>query len=107
MKITTFKVPQYSAKSVYVIMVDDKPFCTCRGKETVSKIVSALNGYDVKLDDGRLLKRIKELKEWWNTWIWSRDILVVILLLGFGMAIYAFIGREAIRNGKWRNGEWL
>lgn len=61
MKIQVVKVPQYSAKSVYIIMVDDKPFCTCRGAKTVSNIVSRLNGYDVHLDDGRIEKLISNI----------------------------------------------
>lgn len=54
MDIEIVKVPQYMSKNVNVIMVDGKPFCTCRGKETTSKVIARLQGYKMDLSDKRI-----------------------------------------------------
>lgn len=54
MNIEIVKVPQYMSKNVNVIMVDGKPFCTCRGKETTSKVIARLQGYKMDLSDKRI-----------------------------------------------------
>lgn len=54
MNIEIVKVPQYMSKNVNVIMVDGKPFCTCRGKETTSKVITRLQGYKMDLSDKRI-----------------------------------------------------
>lgn len=58
MKVTTFRVPQFSAKRITVVCVDGEPICTVRGNETLSKIISRLNGYDVSSGDKRIDKVI-------------------------------------------------
>lgn len=63
MIITTFRVPQFSAKRITVVCVDGEPICTVRGNETLSKIISRLNGYNVSSGDNRIDKLIdKKLK---------------------------------------------
>lgn len=54
MDIEVVKVPQYSSKNVNVIMVNGKPFCTCRGKENTGKIIALLQGYNIELSDKRI-----------------------------------------------------
>ena len=54
MNISVERVPQYMSKNVNVIMVDGKPFCTCRGKETTSKVIARLQGYKMDLSDKRI-----------------------------------------------------
>lgn len=58
MKIDLYRVKQYSSKSVTVICVDGKPFCTARGQNTIAKIIARLNGRDVTLADGILQNKI-------------------------------------------------
>ena len=60
MKIETYTVKQYSSKTVTVICVDGKPFCTARGSRTISNIIARLNGYNVELRDGRMQKHIDD-----------------------------------------------
>lgn len=62
-KINVYRVPQYSAKRVNVICVDDVPVCTCRGKLTTSKIIARLSGQDSQLNDERLAKIIDSIRE--------------------------------------------
>lgn len=59
MKIEVIKVPQYMSKKVNVIMVDGKPLCTCRGNYTTQTIIAKLQGYDVDIKDGRIVKLIE------------------------------------------------
>lgn len=59
MKISVVRVPQFMSKKVNVIMVDGKPLCTCRGNFTTQSIIARLQGYDVEIKDGRILKLIE------------------------------------------------
>jgi len=57
MNVTVERVPQYMSKNVNVIMVDDKPFCTCRGKKTTGEVIARLQGCDVELTDKRIERK--------------------------------------------------
>ena len=58
MNITTYRVKQYNSTYKTVICVDDKPLCIVDGcKQTVSKIMAYLNGYDVIISDNNI-KRV-------------------------------------------------
>lgn len=59
MEIKVIRVPQFMSKKVNVIMVDGKPLCTCRGNFTTQSIIARLQGYDVEIKDGRILKLIE------------------------------------------------
>ena len=59
MEIKVVRVPQFMSKKVNVIMIDGKPLCTCRGKFTTQSIIARLQGYDVEIKDGRILKLIE------------------------------------------------
>ena len=61
-EISVTRVKQYSSKPVNVISVDGKPVCTCRGKESTSKIVARLQGYDIPLGDIKFQKYIDGLR---------------------------------------------
>lgn len=64
MDIKVYRVPQFSARNVYVICVDDVPLCTVRGYKSKNAIITKLNGYDIDITDGRIDKLIKQkLKE--------------------------------------------
>jgi hypothetical protein len=63
MEIKVIRVPQFMSKKVNVIMVDGKPLCTCRGNFTTQSIIARLQGYDVEIKDGRILKLIESEKE--------------------------------------------
>lgn len=63
MQIEVIKVPQYMSKKVNVIMVDGKPLCTCRGNYTTQTIIAKLQGYDVDIKDGRIVKLIERVGE--------------------------------------------
>ncbi len=60
MEIKVVRVPQFMSKNVNVIMVDGNPLCTCRGNRTTQSIVAKLQGYDVEIKDGRILKLIEK-----------------------------------------------
>ena len=63
MEIKIVRVPQFMSKKVNVIVVDGKPLCTCRGDRTTQSIIARLQGYDVEIKDGRILKLIEEVEE--------------------------------------------
>ena len=63
MEIKVIRVPQFMSKKVNVIMVDGKPLCTCRGNFTTQSMIARLQGYDVEIKDGRILKLIESEKE--------------------------------------------
>ena len=63
MTIEVIRVPQYMSKKVNVIIVDGKPLCTCRGNYTTQTILAKLQGYDVDIKDGRIIKRIERVIE--------------------------------------------
>lgn len=64
MNIKVYRVPQFSAKCVNVICVDDVPLCTVRGRKNTNAIITKLNGYDANITDGRIDRLIKQkLKE--------------------------------------------
>jgi len=63
MEIKVIRVPQFMSKKVNVIMVDGKPLCTCRGNFTTQSIIARLQGYDVEIKDGRILKLIESENE--------------------------------------------
>ena len=60
MNIKVYRVPQFSAKRVNVICVNDVPLCTVRGRKTTSDIITKLNGYDVDIKDGRIDRLIEQ-----------------------------------------------
>lgn len=61
--ISVVRVKQYCSKPVNVISVNGKPICTCRGKESTSKIIASLQGYDIPLGDIKFQKYIDGLRE--------------------------------------------
>ena len=61
MKIDIIRIPQYSSKKVNLIIVDGQPLCTCRGNFATQTIMAKLQGYDVKMNDGRIEKMIEKL----------------------------------------------
>lgn len=64
MNIKVYRVPQFSAKCVNVICVNDVPLCTVRGQKSTNAIITKLNGYDADITDGRIDRLIKQkLKE--------------------------------------------
>lgn len=62
MDIKTYRVKQYNLKPVTVVMVDGVPICTVRGKRSLSNILAYLQGYDVEISDGKIRKRLEELR---------------------------------------------
>lgn len=64
MKIDTYRVKQYNSTTKTVICIDGKPICIVRGcGETLSNIVSYIQGYDAKIFDGKIKKIIDKYKE--------------------------------------------
>ena len=61
MEIKTYRVPQLMSKPITVITVDDTPICAVRGKKSTSDIIAKLSGYDVKILDGRIDKKIDQI----------------------------------------------
>lgn len=62
MNIETYRVKQYNSKPVTVVMVDGVPICTVRGKRRLSNILSYLQGYDVEIADGKIRKKLEEIR---------------------------------------------
>lgn len=60
MNIQIVKIPLYNSKRISIIMVDGKPICACRGKQTTAKIITGLQGYPVELHDGRIMREINK-----------------------------------------------
>ena len=64
MNIKVYRVPQFSARCMHVICVDDVPLCTVGGQKSTNAIIAKLNGYDIDITDERIDKLIKQkLKE--------------------------------------------
>lgn len=63
MKIETYRVKQYNSTYKTVVMVDGIPVCIVRGQNTLSKIISFLSGYNVKINDGKIEKILKKTIE--------------------------------------------
>ena len=63
MKITTYRIRQFSSKPITVVCVNDIPICAARGKRTISEIVTYLNGYDVTLKDKAIQRLLDKAKE--------------------------------------------
>ena len=61
MTINTYRVKQYNSTFKTVVCIDGKPICIVQGcGKTVSNIVSYIQGYDVKINDGRIKKILDE-----------------------------------------------
>ena len=56
MRIDMYRVKQYNSTSKTVVCIDGKPICLVQGRKTLSNIISYLQGYDVKIFDGRIKK---------------------------------------------------
>lgn len=63
MKIDTYRVKQYNSTSKTVVCIDGKPICIVQGcGKTLSNIISYIQGYDVKIADGKIKKIIDKYK---------------------------------------------
>lgn len=63
MKIDTYRVKQYNSTSKTVVCIDGKPICIVQGcGKTLSNIISYIQGYDVKIIDGKIKKVIDKYK---------------------------------------------
>lgn len=51
------------SKMITVVCVDGIPICTVRGKKSCADIVAKLQGYDVKVIDGRIDKLIEQMRK--------------------------------------------
>lgn len=63
MKIKTFKVKQYNSTIKTVVMVNDEPVCICGSGQTLSTILSYLQGYSEVITDGKVKKRLDKVRE--------------------------------------------
>lgn len=63
MQITTKRVKQYNSTTKTILLVDNEPICIVSGcGKTVSNIIAYLNGYDVKIADGKIKKILDKIK---------------------------------------------
>lgn len=60
--VKVVKVKQYNSTTKHVVMVHNTPVAVARGADTALAINSYLLGYDVKLNDGRILKKLDSIK---------------------------------------------
>lgn len=51
------------SKMITVVCVDGIPICTVRGKKACADIVTKLQGYDVKIIDGRIDRLIEQMQK--------------------------------------------
>lgn len=63
MNIRVVRVKQYNSTYKNVVMANNEPICIIRGKETTSKIISYLEGYNVKINDGKIKKKLDKILE--------------------------------------------
>lgn len=61
--IKVVKVKQYNSTTKHVVMVHNTPVAITRGADTALAINSYLLGYDVKLNDGKIVKKLDAIKE--------------------------------------------
>lgn len=61
--IKMVKVKQYNSTTKHVVMVHNTPVAITRGEDTALAINSYLLGYDVKLNDGKILRKLDAIKE--------------------------------------------
>lgn len=61
--IKVVKVKQYNSTTKHVVMVRNTPVAITRGADTALAINSYLLGYDVKLNDGKIVKKLDAIKE--------------------------------------------
>lgn len=63
MRIDTYRVKQYNSTSKTVVCIDGIPICIVQGcGKTLSNIISYIQGYDVKINDGRIKKLLDKYK---------------------------------------------
>lgn len=63
MIVDTYRVKQYNSTSKTVVCIDGKPICIVQGcGKTLSNIISYIQGYDVKIIDGKIKKIIDKYK---------------------------------------------
>ena len=62
-KIDIIKVKQYSSKYTNIILVDNIPVCSVRGKKSTSNIIAFIQGYDVELQDKKLQKELEKVRQ--------------------------------------------
>lgn len=58
MKVEMFRVKQYNSTYKTVVSVNGQPVCITKSRKRASEIMSYLYGYDVKISDGALKKRL-------------------------------------------------
>lgn len=61
--VKVVKVKQYNSTTKHVVLVHNEPVAITRGADTALAINSYLLGYDVKLNDGKILRKLDAIKE--------------------------------------------
>lgn len=61
--IETFKVKQYNSTQKVVICVDKEPIAITRSSKRAGEIISYISGYDVKIADGKLKKKLDHVRK--------------------------------------------
>lgn len=63
MKIDTYRVKQYNSTPKTVVCLDGTPICIVQGcGKTLSNIIAYIQGYDVKINDGKVKRLIEKYK---------------------------------------------
>ena len=60
-KIDVVRVKQYSSKYTNIILINDIPVCSVRGRKSTSSIIAYIQGYDVELNDEKLKKQLEKV----------------------------------------------
>lgn len=60
--VKVVKVKQYNSTAKHVVLVHNQPVAITRGADTALAINSYLLGYDVTLNDGKILKKLDAIK---------------------------------------------
>ena len=60
--VKVVKVKQYNSTTKHVVLVHNQPVAITRGADTALAINSYLLGYDVQLNDGKILKKLDAIK---------------------------------------------
>ena len=60
--VRVVKVKQYNSTTKHVVLVHNQPVAVTKGADTALAINSSLLGYDVQLNDGKILKKLDAIK---------------------------------------------
>ena len=62
MKLTVHRVKQYNSTFKHVVSLNGQPLCIAKSGRRDSDIIAYLQGYNVVINDGKMLKQLNKIK---------------------------------------------